>query len=264
MKITDIECHILVAPDLRQDATSSSQDNVVVLVHTDQGITGVGETDVGPWIAKAVIESPSSHTMALGIKELLVGQDPFDTSALWEKMYVGTCMSTRRGAGVCAIGAIDMALWDIKGKALGLPCYKLLGGAYVDYIVPYASLQPDGKTVEDYRQSLVNWLLKAKSHGFRAAKLECTLDGPYRHTGLQGTDEEMTEIIIACREAVGASFTLMVDVQYLWRDASSALRILKQWESLDIFFLETPLRTDNLEGYAVLAREAPMRIAAGE
>ena len=264
MKITDIECHILVAPDLRQDATSSSQDNVVVLVHTDQGITGVGETDVGPWIAKAVIESPSSHTMALGIKELLVGQDPFDTSALWEKMYVGTCMSTRRGAGVCAIGAIDMALWDIKGKALGLPCYKLLGGAYVDYIVPYASLQPEGKTVEDYRQSLVNWLLKAKSHGFRAAKLECTLDGPYRHTGLQGTDEEMTEIIIACREAVGASFTLMVDVQYLWRDASSALRILKQWESLDIFFLETPLRTDNLEGYAVLAREAPMRIAAGE
>ena len=264
MKITDIECHILVAPDLRQDATSSSQDNVVVLVHTDQGITGVGETDVGPWIAKAVIESPSSHTMALGIKELLVGQDPFDTSALWEKMYVGTCMSTRRGAGICAIGAIDMALWDIKGKALGLPCYKLLGGAHADYIVPYASLQPDGKTVEDYRQSLVNWLLKAKSHGFRAAKLECTLDGPYRHTGLQGTDEEMTEIIIACREAVGASFTLMVDVQYLWRDASSALRILKQWESLDIFFLETPLRTDNLEGYAVLAREAPMRIAAGE
>ena len=264
MKITDIECHVLVAPGLRQDATSSSQDNVVVLVHTDQGITGIGETDVGPWIAKAVIESHGSHTMALGLKELLIGQDPFDTSAIWEKMYVGTCMSTRRGAGICAIGAIDMALWDIKGKALGLPCYKLLGGAHTDYIVPYASLQPDGKTVANYKQSLVNWLLKAKSHGFRAAKLECTLDGPYRHAGLQGTDEEMTEIIIACREAVGASFILMVDVQYLWRDAGSALQVLKKWESLDIFFVETPLRTDNLEGYAVLAREAPMRIAAGE
>ena len=157
-----------------------------------------------------------------------------------------------------------MALWDIKGKALNLPCYKLLGGAYTDHIVPYASLQPNGETVEDYSRSLVNWLLKAKSHGFRAAKLECTLDGPYRHTGLHGTDEEMTEIIIACREAVGSGFTLMVDVQYLWRDASSALRTVQQWESLDIFFLETPLRTDNLEGYAVLAREAPMRIAAGE
>ncbi len=264
MKITDIECHILVAPDLRQDATSLSQDNVVVLVHTDSGITGIGETDVGPWIAKAVIESPGSHTMALGIKDLLIGQDPFDTTALWEKMYVCTCMSTRRGAGICAIGAIDMALWDIKGKALGLPCYKLLGGAHADHIVPYASLQPSAETVEAYQASLIDWLLLAKSHGFAAAKLECTLGGPYRHQVLDGTDEQMTEIITACREAVGRDFALMVDVQYLWRDAKSALRTIRHWEDLDLFFLETPLRTDNIEGYATLVREAPMRIAAGE
>ena len=264
MKITDIECHVLVAPDLRQDATSSSQDNVVVLVHTDSGITGIGETDVGPWIAKAVIESPGSHTMALGIKDLLIGQDPFDTTALWEKMYVCTCMSTRRGAGICAIGAIDMALWDIKGKALGLPCYKLLGGAHADHIVPYASLQPDAETVEAYQASLIDWLLLAKSHGFTAAKLECTLGGPYRHQVLDGTDEQMTEIITACRETVGRDFALMVDVQYLWRDAKSALRTIRHWEDLDLFFLETPLRTDNVEGYATLVREAPMRIAAGE
>jgi len=264
VKITDIECHILVDPDLREDATSSSQDNIVVLVHTDSGITGIGETDVGPWIAKAVIESPGSHTMALGIKDLLIGQDPFDTAALWEKMYVCTCMSTRRGAGICAIGAIDMALWDIKGKALGLPCYKLLGGAHSDHIVPYASLQPDAETVEGYQTSLIDWLLRAKSYGFAAAKLECTLGGPYRHQVLDGTDEQMTEIITACREAVGRDFTLMVDVQYLWRDAKSALRTIRHWEDLDLFFLETPLRTDNVEGYATLVREAPMRIAAGE
>jgi len=71
-------------------------------------------------------------------------------------------------------------------------------------------------------------------------------------------------IITACREAVGRDFTLMVDVQYLWRDAKSALRTIRHWEDLDLFFLETPLRTDNLEGYATLVREAPMRIAAGE
>ncbi|MCK4966346.1 mandelate racemase/muconate lactonizing enzyme family protein, partial [bacterium] len=64
MKITDVECIILVAPDLREDATSSSQDDVVILVHTDEGITGIGETDTGPWLAKAAIESPGSHTMA--------------------------------------------------------------------------------------------------------------------------------------------------------------------------------------------------------
>ncbi len=264
MKITDIECHILVAPDLRQDATSSSQDDIVVLVHTDEGITGIGETDTGPWIARAAIESPGSHTMAMGMKDLLIGQDPFDTAALWEKLYISTCMSGRRGAVICAMGAIDMALWDIKGKALGLPCYKLLGGAHKDHIVPYASLQPSGATVKQYGESLVDWLRRAKAYGYNAAKVECTLSGPYNHSGLQGTDEKMTEIIASCREAVGPAFTLMVDVQYLWRDASSALRTLRRWENLDLFFVETPLWIDNLEGYAVLSREAPMRIAAGE
>jgi L-alanine-DL-glutamate epimerase-like enolase superfamily enzyme len=157
-----------------------------------------------------------------------------------------------------------MALWDIKGKALGLPCYKLLGGAHREHIVPYASLQPEGKTVAEYRDTLVHWAKQAKARGFTAGKLECTLAGPYNHSGLQGSDEDMTEIVTACREAVGPDFRLMVDVQYLWRDAKSALRTVKHWDHLDLFFLETPLLTDNLEGYATLVREAPMRIAAGE
>ena len=143
MKITDIRTHVLSIPDVKADATSSSQDDIVVEVVTDEGIVGIGETDVGPWIAKAAIESPSSHSMALGLREMLLGADPMDTTALWEKMYVGTCMNGRRGAVICAIGAIDMALWDIKGKALGLPIYKLLGGAQQDFVVPYASLQPE-------------------------------------------------------------------------------------------------------------------------
>lgn len=264
MKITGIECHILVVPDLREDATSSSQDDLVVLVHTDEGITGIGETDTGPWLAKAAIEAPGSHSMAMSMKDLLIGQDPFDTAALWEKLYTYTCMSGRRGAVICAMGAIDMALWDIKGKALGLPIYKLLGGAHCDHIVPYASLQPHGETVKEYGESLVAWAKRAKEYGFTAGKMECTLDGPYRHLGLLGTDEQMTEIVTACREAVGPDFAMMVDVQYRWRDAKSALRTVRHWENLDLFFLETPLQVDNLEGYATLAKEAPMRIAAGE
>jgi L-alanine-DL-glutamate epimerase-like enolase superfamily enzyme len=264
MKITAIESYILRVPDLQEDATSSSQDDFVVVVHTDEGITGIGESDTGPWLAQAGLTAPGSHSMALGIPDLLIGQDPFDTTALWEKLYVGTCMSGRRGALICVLGAIDMALWDIKGKALHLPVYKLLGGACQSSITPYASLQPEGTTVADYRESLVAWLLRARAYGFTAAKLECTLGGPYRHGKLAGTDEDMTEILTACREAVGKDFTIMVDVQYLWYDAKSALRTIRHWESLDLFFLETPLRVDNLEGYAILAKEAPMRIAAGE
>jgi L-alanine-DL-glutamate epimerase-like enolase superfamily enzyme len=264
MKITDIQCHILVAPDIRADATSSSQDTIVVLVHTDEGITGIGETDTGPWLAQSAINAPSSHTMAMGIKDLLIGQDPFDTSALWEKLYTYTCMSGRRGAVINSMGAIDMALWDIKGKKLGLPCYKLLGGAQKEKITPYASLQPNGNSIDEYRESLVQWVLKAKKYGYTAAKLECTLSGPYRHVGLSGSDENITEIITACREAVGKEFTLMVDVQYLWFDAKSALRTIQKWDDLDIYFLETPLQIDNLEGYALLSQESSIRIAAGE
>ena len=75
MKITEIEVLILSVPDLRQDATSSSQDDVVVLVHPDEGITGTGKTDIGPWLAEASINAPGSHTMALGMRELLLGAD---------------------------------------------------------------------------------------------------------------------------------------------------------------------------------------------
>lgn len=264
MKITDIECKILVIPGLKENATSSSQDDLIVIVHTDEGIYGVGETDTGPWLAKAAIEAPGSHSMAMGMKDLIIGMDPFDTAAIWEKLYTYTCMSGRRGAVICAMGAIDMALWDIKGKALGMPVYKLLGGAHKENIVPYASLQPYGDTVKEYGNSLVQWAKKAKAYGFTAGKMECTLGGPYNHTGLKGTDEDMTDIIRACREAVGPDFKMMVDVQYLWYDAKSALRTIRKWEDLDIFFLETPLQIDNLEGYAMLADQAPMRIAAGE
>jgi len=264
MRITSVECHILVAPDLKTNATSSSQDDVVVIVTTDSGIFGVGEADTGPWLVKAAIEAPGSHTMALGIKDLIIGMDPFDTSAIWEKVYTYTAMSGRRGAVICAMGAIDMALWDIKGKALNLPVYKLMGGAHKDHIVPYASLLPNGETLKGYKNSLVDWAVKAKQYGFRAAKLECIISGAYYHGGLRGSDEDMTEIITACREAVGFDFDLMVDVGYLWQDAKSCLRTIRKWENLEIYFLETPLQIDNLEGYAILAKETDIRIAAGE
>jgi L-alanine-DL-glutamate epimerase-like enolase superfamily enzyme len=264
MKITDIECRILQIPGISEQATSSSQDDLVVIVHTDEGISGIGETDTGPWLAKAAIEAPGSHTMSMGMKGLLIGMDPFDTWAIWEKLYTYTCMSGRRGAVICAMGAIDMALWDIKGKAVGLPVYKLLGGAQKEFITPYASLQPYGKSVQEYGDSLIDWIKRAKSYGYTAAKIECTLGGPYNHSGLNGSDEDMSDIIRACRQAVGPKMRIMVDVQYLWYDAKSALRSIRNWDDLDIYFLETPLQIDNLEGYEILSKEAPMRIAAGE
>ena len=151
MKITEIECRVLLVPDLRQDVTSSAQDDIVVLVQTDEGITGIGESDVNPWMARACIEAPGTHTMGLGLKEMLIGENPLDTERLWEKLYVGSCMNGRRGAVIHAMGAIDMALWDIRGKAAGVPCYQLMGENPRTAIQPYASLQPNGESYEEYK-----------------------------------------------------------------------------------------------------------------
>ena len=264
MKITSIDCHVLLVPNVDTGATSSAQDEIVVFIHTDDGITGVGETDVNPWIARACIEAPSTHTMGLGLKDMLLGENPLDIERLWEKLYVGSAMNGRRGAVINAIGALDMALWDIRGKAAGKPCWQLLGEKAKDTITPYASLQPMGETYEEYRDSLVEWTLRARELGFTAAKLECTLSGPYNHSGLNEPDERVTEVVRRCREAVGNDFTLMVDVQYAWSDPDVAIKTLADWADLDIFFIETPLTIDDLKGYARIHREAPMKVAAGE
>jgi L-alanine-DL-glutamate epimerase-like enolase superfamily enzyme len=265
VRITGIDCHVLLAPDYDVERTSSAQDGFVVEVHTDAGITGIGETDVNPWIARACIEAPGTHTMGRGLKDLLIGSDPLDPPAIWEKLYVGTAMNGRRGALVNAMGAVDIALWDIAGKAAGVPCYKLLGGAVKSEIVPYASLQPDVSSFAAYRKSIVEWATRARALGFRAAKLELTFGGPYRHAGIEEPDERMAEVIASVREAVGPDMAVMVDNQYLWDDWERAARVINTWREFDLFFVETPLRTDDLAGYRRLHDAVDgIRIAAGE
>ena len=141
MKITGIDCHVLLIPSAHEGATDSAQDDLVVFIHTDAGITGVGESDANPWMLKAAIEAPSTHTMGMGLKDMLMGADPLDDAeAIWERLYVGTAMNGRRGLIIHAIGALDMALWDIKGKAAGKPCWELLlepGVTPPPHVVPY-------------------------------------------------------------------------------------------------------------------------------
>src|SRR5436305_2047059 len=155
MKITKIDCHVLLDPAYDIGATSSAQDDIVVEIHTDEGLTGIGETDVNPWIARACIEAPGTHTMGLSLTDMLVGQNPLDVERLWEVMYIGSAMNGRRGAVIHAMGALDIALHDLRGKALGKPCFEFLGGASRDHIVPYASLQPEVSSFDVYCESLV-------------------------------------------------------------------------------------------------------------
>ena len=264
MKITDIECHVLLAPDFNPAFTSSAQDSFIVVVRTDEGVSGIGEADVNPWIAKACIEAPGTHTMGRCIKDMLVGQDPLEIARLWQEIYVGSCMNGRRGAVIHAISAVEIALWDIKGKVEGKPIFELLGGAAQPRIVPYASLQPAGESFEAYRDSLCAWAERAVASGFKAVKAEVTMNGPYAHSGLIEPFERHTEVVAAVRAAIGPETALMVDVQYLWTEADTALKTVSEWGEFDLTFLETPIWTDHLDEYARLHDAAPMPIAAGE
>ncbi|MBK65828.1 MAG: hypothetical protein CL769_02625 [Chloroflexi bacterium] len=264
MRITEIKTYVLVADNADVSLTSSAQDTILVEIYTDKGIIGYGETDTNPWVAKALIDSPGTHTMDQSMKDILIGKDPLDISKRWEELYIGTAMTGRRGAGVNAIGAIDMALWDIKGKYENKPVYELMGGNFHKTITPYASLQPLGSSFEEYRDSLVEWAEKARNLGFRAVKSEVTMNGPYAHNGMEENDEKHTLVLEAVRKALGPEIKLMVDVQYKWKTAEDALRTVKDWEEFDIYFLETPVWTDSLEDYARMHEEAPMKIAAGE
>jgi L-alanine-DL-glutamate epimerase-like enolase superfamily enzyme len=264
VQIVDVRTHVLLDPGYDPDATSSAQDTILVEIETDEGIVGIGETDLNAWIARACIEAPGTHTMDRGLRSLLIGRDPLDPPTLWEKLYVGTAMTGRRGALIHALGAIDIALWDICGKAHGVPCWQLWGKAARDRLTPYASLQPEVDSFETYLESIVAWGTQAARMGFRAVKLEATFSGPYVHKGLVGPDERITEVVEAVRQAVGPEIALLVDVQYAFDSVERALRVIEALADLDVFFLETPLWSDDLEAYAELQRRSPVRIAAGE
>jgi L-alanine-DL-glutamate epimerase-like enolase superfamily enzyme len=264
MKITDIEVHVLLAPDMDPTLTSSAQDSLVVLVHTDEGVTGIGESDVNPWMAKAAITAPGTHTMGLCMRDMLIGADPFDIAGLWDRIYKGTAMNGRRGVVVHAMGAIDMALWDLKGKALGKPVHELLGGAAKTEVVPYASLLPKGDSFARYRDALVEAALRSKELGFRAVKAEVIMNGPYAHEGMRESYDRHTEVVASVRKAIGPDVVLMVDVGYLWPDATACLEIVRDWAEFDIFFLETPVWSDDVEELCKVRETAPMKVAAGE
>ena len=266
MKITAVNCHVLLDPDYDVEATSSNQDTIVVEIETDEGVVGIGETDLNAWVARACIEAPGTHTMDRGLKTMLIGRDPTDPAALWDELYVGTAMTGRRGALVHALGAIDMALWDIAGKAAGVPAWRLLGEQRPESrLVPYASLLPNaGSDWEEFADALGGQAIEASKRGFRAAKLELLTRGPYRHTGLSVPDEKLVDVIAAVRRATGPEFSIMVDVGYGWDDWRDALAVVETWAEHDVFFIETPLWSDDLDGYAELARHSPVPVAAGE
>jgi L-rhamnonate dehydratase len=134
MRITDVEPIVLRLAQVDTTRADGTQDAFLVRIHTDEGIVGVGEADTSPYLARTVVEMPSSHSIARGLKEVLVGEDPLQIDRLWQLMFHASDHYGRGGVALQTMSAIDIALWDIAGKAAGRPVCDVLGGRRVDAV----------------------------------------------------------------------------------------------------------------------------------
>jgi L-alanine-DL-glutamate epimerase-like enolase superfamily enzyme len=249
LKITRVEAIHLRLPEVNERC-DGSQETLVVKVHADAGLVGLGEVDSSSLVAKAIIEAPLSHKICRGLAECVVGHDPFEIERLIHRMYEGTIFFGRQGAAIQAMSGIEIALWDIVGKATERPVYQLLGGGFRKKFRAYASILFGDTPAETERigRELV-------AQGYRAVKFGW---GPM---GLSEASD--LAHVRAARQGLGTDVELMVDAGLCW-DTATAIRRAQQFEPYNLTWLEEPLHPDNLQGYARLSARAPMRIAAGE
>jgi L-alanine-DL-glutamate epimerase-like enolase superfamily enzyme len=251
VKITDVEAIILRQPALDDGIADGSQDDLVIKVHTDEGIVGIGEVDSAPEAVAALVNRDSSHAIAGSLRSLLVGEDPRDVERLWQKMYRGLIYIGRRGIALHALSGIDIALWDVKGKSEGKPVHELLGGAKHDKVRAYASmLMPETTDETAERVSAL------REEGFTAVKLGW---GPL------GKDAKHdVRLAAAAKEAAGDD-EILIDAGFGYRgDPKTAIEVARELEQLGVFWLEEPFEPDEYEAYAELADTVDIRVAAGE
>jgi len=247
MKIASVETfvlrHALEEPFGYSQMWYNARTAMLVRVTADDGTIGWGEA-FGP-------PEPSATIIDTLYAPMLIGADLTDTLPLWECMYARTRDYGQKGFALHALSAVDIALWDLKGKALGVSVSRLLGGRFRAQVQAYAT----GlyfRQREDFTADLVE---EARSHaaaGFRAIKLKVgyTPEADIRHAR-------------AVREAIGPDVQLMVDANHAY-DAAAAIRLGREFEQLDVRWFEEPVIPEDLDGYAAVSRALDMPVAGGE
>ena len=239
MKITDIRCHLMQAgppPHTGWSATGTSalagsRNWLFVMVHTDAGLTGTGEGSGWPRVVATAVED---------LRHLLLGEDPANIERLGQKVRVAIMGHGQSGVvGMGALAAIDTALWDLKGQALGTTVANLLGG-HTRTRIPYYTHAANAETA-----------LAAVACGVRAVKV--------------GGITDVVERAHAVRAAVGDEIDLMVDLHGPpWLNAADAISIGRALEPLNLLFLEEPVAPDNLDGWRRVREKLAVPLAGGE
>jgi galactonate dehydratase len=215
-----------------------------VRVHTDEGITGLGETFPSGESERAVIEKQLSR--------VLLGQDPRDIERLWQDMFLAVSYSGWAGAEMRAISAIDIALWDLAAKAAGQPVWRMLGGRCRDRIRTYNTCYDHVYDFNTHAGRLAEDLLKS---GIRAMKIWPFDRAALRNRGQYLTKEDMLEglePVEQIHEAVGSEMEVAMEFHGYW-NLPCAVQIARMLEPYNIMWLEEMLPQDNAESYARLA-----------
>lgn len=211
----------------------------LVRVLTDEGIVGVGSAYSHPDMVRAVVEG--------NLRDILVGDNPTQVEALWDKMYRITRWYGRKGAAISALGAVDTALWDIRGQALGQPIYKLFG-AQRDRVPAYASALLWREDVAELAAEARDYL----AQGYRAVKMRLGRSWDYD-----------THAVRAVREAIGPQARLMVDGSMRYA-LDTALRLARELEAAQAFWFEEPFPPEDVDAFAQLRPQVHVPLAAGE
>lgn len=244
---------------------------IICRIFTDEGIFGDGEAALTYGIA-----APAAFGMIKDLATLIIGMDPLDNEVIWDKLYKSTFWGQNGGPVIFAgMSALDIALWDIKGKYYKAPVYKLLGGKRRDNLRSYASqLQfgwGDGVTPACSTQDYVNNAKKAVAEGYDAIKIDFFT---YDKDGRNFTDEDRTRLlkpyyvnlveerIAAVREAVGPNVDIIME-NHSFPDAQSAVQLGRRAQKYNIFYFEEPTTPDT-KMTKFVCDKLEMPIASGE
>jgi D-galactarolactone cycloisomerase len=247
MKITDVQTIRLRAPIpidsqvFSRSGVRSTRSTALVRVETDEGISGMGSCSGNGELIEAIVSKV--------LKPLLLGMDPRDIDAIWDKAYVrgGHKEFGTRGVGVVALSGIDIALWDILGKARGVPLYQLLGGKCRDKVPVYATaLYPEEPSKVAKRAH------GFAEQGFHGVKIKVGFD----------LDQDI-RIVRAVRDELGKDFVVMTDANQGY-SLDVALKAADAFSDCGVFWLEEPLFVEDIEGHAILREKGRTPIAVGE
>jgi L-alanine-DL-glutamate epimerase-like enolase superfamily enzyme len=225
----------------------TARDYVLVKIIAADGAEGLGWTYAGNKAGEVAVSAVESL-----FGPMLIGQSPILVENLWERMYRESLLHGRTGATMRALSAVDIAIWDLNARSIGLPLWQYLGGHSEGKLNCYASggYYRPGKTVEDLADEMGSYA----DAGFKAMKMK---------VGLRSLTEEVARIK-AARERIGPDVALFLDANNAWPDLFTALPFIRRFEPYFPGWIEEPFSPDDIDGHARLVKATTIPVATGE